>query len=73
MSRRATLDMRLIYRYSQQQWGSGTADRYMAGLYQTLHQIAADPYMSHVHKIRAAPFLMIPTGQHFVVYSHLNN
>jgi toxin ParE1/3/4 len=68
LTRRAALDLRDIYDRSRREWGEATANRYMADLYDTMSKAAANPDAGLLRKNRAAPFLMVPARQHFVVY-----
>jgi len=71
LTRRAALDLRDIYDRSRQEWGEATADGYMADLYATMSQAAANPDAGVLRQHRAAPFLMVPARQHFVVYDRI--
>ena len=71
LTRRAALDLRDIYDRSRQEWGEATADGYMADLYATMSQAAANPDAGVLRQHRAAPFLMVPARQHFVIYDRI--
>jgi len=71
LTRRAALDLRDIYDRSRREWGDATANRYMADLYLAMKKTAANPDAGLLRKHRAAPFLMVPARQHFVVYERI--
>jgi len=71
LTRRAALDLRNIYNHSQREWGETTADSYMADLYAVMSKAAANPDSGILRQHRAAPFLMLPARQHFVIYDRI--
>lgn len=71
LTRRAALDLRDIYDRSRQEWGEGTTDGYMAELYAVMSKAAANPDAGVLRQYRAAPFLMVPARQHFVIYDRI--
>lgn len=71
LTRRAALDLRDIYDRSRREWGDATANRYMADIYAAMSKAAANPDAGLLRKHRAAPFLMVPARQHFVVYDRI--
>jgi len=71
LTRRATPDPRDIYDRSRQEWGEGTTDGYMAELYAVMSKAAANPDAGVLRQYRAAPFLMVPARQHFVIYDRI--
>jgi plasmid stabilization system protein ParE len=68
LTRNAALDLRRIHTRSRREWGENVADRYLADLYAAMGGAAANPEKGHLRQHRAAPFLMVPARQHFVIY-----
>ena len=68
LTRRAALDLRLIYTHSCREWGEEVADRYIRDLYAAIQNAAANPEAGRLRQHRSAPFLMIPAQRHFVIY-----
>lgn len=68
LTRNAALDLRRIHARSRREWGEAVADSYLADLYTAMGDAAADPEKGRLRQHRAAPFLMVPARQHFVVY-----
>lgn len=71
LTRRAALDLRDIYERSQREWGDARADLYLADLYEVMRKAASNPDSGLLRQHRAAPFLMLPARQHFIVYDRL--
>lgn len=68
LTRNAALDLRRIHTRSRREWGDDIADRYIADLYAAMGFAAANPEKGRLRQGRAAPFLMVPARQHFVIY-----
>lgn len=68
LTRHAALILRDIYEHSRQTWGEKTANAYLETLYTGMKQAAATPQHGHSRAHRSTPFLMLPAGQHFLVY-----
>lgn len=71
LTRTAALELRIIHSRSQREWGVPVADRYLADIYEAMHQAAANPQLGCLRRHRAAPFLMVPAGKHFVIYDEV--
>jgi len=71
LTRRAARDLRDIHAHSTVRWGQARADTYLGDLYAVFARIAANPGLGRLRARRAAPFLMVPSGRHFVVYDLL--
>ena len=68
LTRRAFLDIRNIYEYSVENWGSVKAGKYVAEVYQCFKKIADNADLGNLRKNRSEPFLMYPSGRHFIIY-----
>ncbi|GHU14631.1 hypothetical protein FACS189441_4720 [Betaproteobacteria bacterium] len=68
LTRNAARDLRKIYARSRREWGEEIAERYLADLYTVMEQAAITPKAGRLRQQRAAPFLMVPARQHFVIY-----
>lgn len=68
LTRSAAFDLRRIHTRSRREWGNDIADRYIADLYAAMQHAAAQPEAGRLRQQRAAPFLMVPARQHFVIY-----
>ena len=73
LARRAARDLRDIHARSASLWGKPRADAYLAELYAIFAKVAAKPELGRLRARRAAPFLMVPSGRHFVVYDILDD
>jgi plasmid stabilization system protein ParE len=73
LTRHAAIILHEIYTRSLNQWGQGRADKYMVELYAAMMKAAAKPEIGRLRAHRTAPFLMIPAGQHFIVYDRLGH
>lgn len=71
LTRQAARSLREIYSRSVDVWGSKIADQYMDEIYVVMNNIAQNPKCGLAHKKRAAPFLMVPAGKHFIVYDQM--
>lgn len=71
LTRRAALDLRDIYDHSRREWGEEIAHRYITDIYAAMSRAAAHPDVGLLRQHRAAPFLMVPARQHFVVYDRI--
>ncbi|MGE0108317.1 MAG: type II toxin-antitoxin system RelE/ParE family toxin [Bdellovibrionales bacterium] len=71
ITRHALLTIQVIHNYSKEEYGDKIADQYIATLYKTIMLAAASPDLGR--KYRAAPFLMLPTGKHFIIYDKTKN
>jgi toxin ParE1/3/4 len=54
-------------------WGNTRADRYVDEIYTVFGKVAANPELGRLRVRRAAPFLMVAAGQHFVIYDRVND
>ncbi len=68
LTRRALLDIRVIYAYSLENWGENKADEYVSNLYNDFNKITARTDIGEARKVRSNPFLMFPSGKHYIVY-----
>ena len=68
LTRRALLDIQDIYNYSLQNWGENKADEYVSNLYSDFNKVANKEELGELRKNRSAPFLMYPSGKHYIVY-----
>lgn len=68
LTRRAARDLRDINARSVHDWGEKTAKNYIADLYAAMDRAAADPDVGQLRQKRAAPFLMVPARQHYLIY-----
>jgi len=73
LTRRAAHDLRDIHARSVEAWGEARAHAYLTELYAVFAKVAAKPDLGHLRARRAAPFLMVPAGRHFVVYDCLDD
>lgn len=71
LTRSAALDFKEIYIYSLQTFGKITADEYVDTLFVSVNKIINNPSLGNLRKHRATPFLMIPAGQHFIIYKNV--
>lgn len=71
LTRQAAKALREIYSHSLKQWGEKSADKYMADLYAVMKKAAINPEIGRFRAHRAVPFLMAPSGRHFIVYDRL--
>jgi plasmid stabilization system protein ParE len=71
LTHHAAIILRDIYALSIKQWGQKTANKYMAELYAAIKKAAARPEIGRLRAHRSAPFLIIPAGQHFIIYDCL--
>jgi plasmid stabilization system protein ParE len=71
LTRQAAESLREIHARSVETWGQKTADAYVASLYEAMQKSAAKPETGMVRAHRAAPFLMVASGRHFIVYDRL--
>lgn len=73
LSERAAKELRTIFDYSEKMWGRTVADDNLRDIF-TVHQLVSeDPERGIPWKHRSLPFLMHPSGKHFVVYEHLTS
>lgn len=68
ITRRAFLDLKGIYDYTIQQWGENKSNEYISNLYNDFEKIANNIELGELRKNRSEPFLMYPSGKHYVVY-----
>jgi toxin ParE1/3/4 len=72
LTRRAARDLRDIHERSVTNWGEARADRYLDDIYSAFGKVVANPGLGRLRASRSSPFLMIPVGQHFVVYDEID-
>lgn len=68
LTKRAFTDIKKIYEYSQGKWGKNKADEYMKALYSNFNKITNSIELGELRKNRCIPFLMYPSGRHYIVY-----
>ena len=68
LTRRAILDIRDIYDYSVENWAEIRADEYVNNLYIDFNRLANNIELGESRKNRSFPFLMYPSGRHYIVY-----
>lgn len=68
LTRRALLDIRVVYDYSLRHWGENRADEYVSSLYKDFNRVANNANLGKLRKNRSTPFLMYPSGRHYIVY-----
>ena len=73
LTRRTARDLRDIHARSVELWGEARADAYLADLYAVFAKVATKPDLGRLRARRAAPFLMVPAGRHFVIYDCLDD
>jgi len=67
LTRQAAEALRDIHARSLKQWGQILADGYLAELYAVFQKAAVKPELGELCN-KTMPFLMLPFGQHFVIY-----
>jgi toxin ParE1/3/4 len=67
-TRRALLDIQNIYSYSIENWGEDKADEYVSNLYKDFNKITNKIELGELRKERSNPFLMFPSGRHYIIY-----
>jgi plasmid stabilization system protein ParE len=68
LTRRAFLDIQKIYDYTTEHWGDAKAESYVSKLYEDFQIIANNIELGKHRQERSDPFLMYPSGKHFIVY-----
>lgn len=68
LTRRALLDIKTIYEYSLKTWGEKQAGEYTGALYSNFNKISNKPELGNLRKKRSTPFLMFPSGNHYIIY-----
>lgn len=68
LTRNAARDLRRIHAHSRREWGDNVADLYLADLYATMADAAANPEKGRLRQHRSTPFLMVSARQHYVIY-----
>lgn len=67
-TRRALQDIQSIYEYSLQNWGELKANEYVEDFYKVFDKLANNVHFGELRKNRSIPFLMYPSGKHYIVY-----
>ncbi len=73
LTRRALLYIEGIFNYSLKNWGEIKADEYLSNLYKDLNRLANKNELGELRKFRSRPFLMYPSGKHYIVYEHFKD
>lgn len=68
LTRRAFQDIQKIYEYSIQNWGENKADEYVENFYKIFDKIANNIKLGELRENRSTPFLMYPSGKHYIIY-----
>jgi toxin ParE1/3/4 len=68
VSRAARRDIEEIGRYTQEEWGAEQRRKYLAGLDDQLHKIAASPLTAAERAEFTPPVRLYPFGKHMIVY-----
>ena len=68
LTRRAFLDIQNIFDYTTEHWGYAQAESYVSKLYEDFQKIADKIELGKLRKERSDPFLMYPSGKHYIVY-----
>lgn len=68
LTRRAFVDIQTIYDYTQKNWSESKADEYVSKLYEDFQKVANNADLGKLRKERSEPFLMYPSGRHYIVY-----
>lgn len=68
LTRRAFLDIQNIYDFTSEHWGDAQAESYVSTLYEDFQKIAYNIDLGKPRLERSDPFLMYPSGKHYIVY-----
>jgi plasmid stabilization system protein ParE len=68
LTRRAFLDIQKIFDYTTEHWGDAQAESYVGMLYEDFQKIANKVELGKLRQVRSDPFLMYPSGKHYIVY-----
>ncbi|MEW5822623.1 MAG: type II toxin-antitoxin system RelE/ParE family toxin [Cyanobacteriota bacterium] len=68
LTRRAFLDIQKIYAYTTEHWGDAQAESYVSKFYEDFQKIADNIDLGKRRQERSDPFLMYPSGKHYIVY-----
>lgn len=68
LTRRAFLDIQKIYAYTTEHWGDTQAESYVSKLYEDFQKVADKVELGKIRLERSDPFLMYPSGKHFIAY-----
>jgi len=68
ITRRAASDLQEIYGHSVEKWGESVGDDYLETIYRVFAQLAGNPELGKLRQKRSSPFLIYPSGKHFVIY-----
>lgn len=68
LTRRAFSDLQQIYDYTTEHWGDSQAEYYVVRLYEDFQKIAHNIEPGKFRQERSVPFLMYPSGRHYIVY-----
>lgn len=68
LTKRALQNLEEIYNYSLENWGENKADEYLSLIYNNFNKIANNANLGELRKKRSTPFLMFPSGKHYIVY-----
>ena len=68
LTSRSFQDIQKIYEYSLQNWGEIKADEYVEIFYKKFDKLSNNTQLGELRKNRSTPFLMYPSGKHYIVY-----
>jgi len=68
LTKRAFEDIKNIFTYSGENWGEAQAKKYINALYSDFKKISDKTELGNSRKYRYEPFLMYPSGRHYIVY-----
>lgn len=68
LSREAERDLQTISDYTVRTWGTAQARRYLNDIYHAIDAVAKNPKLGHLHPDIPAPYLVVASGKHLIVY-----
>jgi len=68
LTRRAFLDIQTIYDYTLKNWSESKADEYVSKFYEDFKKVANNVNLGKLRKERSEPFLIYPSGKHYIIY-----